>query len=344
MASNRSTANPTVSSRRPNLLAIIVSSLTVWFLYQNFEPTPLGADPDGLIITSRVRVVPAVELPPLLPDPSVDSFTDEAAAPSENTAGEDQEQARTAATARIVAANSRQTLLINLLLMERGLERMASVPTYSATFHKQERVDGEMLDAQVMKVKVRHDPFSIYMKWLVGDKGREVLYVDGEYDGEMLVKMGGLKGRFLPALKLNPTGGIAMSESRYPITKAGILGMTQEVLTHRRHDIGHPSNVHCTMFEDREFNERECYCFVLNFASANVSPVYRQSIVYVDREWCLPVKITNHTWAVDADDLTPDELNELTLVEDYAFTDVELDRKLADADFDRMNKKYRLRR
>ena len=42
-------------------------------------------------------------------------------------------------------------------------------------------------------VKVRHEPFSIYLKWLSGEVGREVLYVDGANDGEMFVRSGGWK-------------------------------------------------------------------------------------------------------------------------------------------------------
>ena len=50
----------------------------------------------------------------------------------------------------------------------------------------------------------------------------------------MLVKLGGVKGRMVPALKLDPNGAMAMKESRYPITTIGVKQMTEEIIQYRK--------------------------------------------------------------------------------------------------------------
>ena len=44
-------------------------------------------------------------------------------------------------------------------------------------------------------MKVRHEPFSVYMWFLKPFQGREVLYVDGQNNNEMVVLEAGLKRR-----------------------------------------------------------------------------------------------------------------------------------------------------
>ena len=55
-----------------------------------------------------------------------------------------------------------------------------NVHDYSCTFFKQERIDGELGEQQQILMKVRHEPFSVYMSFLKPYAGREVLYVDGQ--------------------------------------------------------------------------------------------------------------------------------------------------------------------
>ena len=54
---------------------------------------------------------------------------------------------------------------------------------YKRWYEREERIDGEMKEPQQMELKLRHAPFSVYMKWLNGDKGRELLYTANENDG-----------------------------------------------------------------------------------------------------------------------------------------------------------------
>ena len=105
-------------------------------------------------------------------------------------------------------SGSRVALQLHLALLELGKTRIEKSPDYTATFVKRERLDGEDLqEMQTMQLKLRHKPFSLYLKWQEGgDVGREILYVDGQHEQRMLVHPGGLKGKLLPDLKLEPNG------------------------------------------------------------------------------------------------------------------------------------------
>ena len=90
---------------------------------------------------------------------------------------------------------SRLALQLHIALLESSKHRIANLPDYSATFLKQERVEGDDLqELQTIQFKMRHKPFSVYMKWLEGgDVGRQVLFVEGQYDDKLQVRLGGKK-------------------------------------------------------------------------------------------------------------------------------------------------------
>ena len=86
-----------------------------------------------------------------------------------------------------------------LKIAEQGLKRIdADVQDYSATLIKKERVRGRLTDNQYLFVKVRHQPFSVYISFLAPEdfKGREVIYVAGQNGNKLLAHEGrGWKAR-----------------------------------------------------------------------------------------------------------------------------------------------------
>lgn len=320
------------SHQRHNATAVLISFVAVSILYLNFEPTPAEADP-----SAANAALASLQEPVIAPRPST-----LASGSNSNSTGNDKRQ--TSGRAADVIEGQR-ALLMSLLLLEKGVHEISKVPDYTATFCKHERIDGTLGDNQVMQLKLRHKPFSVYMKWLVGDKDRELLYVDGQNDGKMLVKLGGIKGKFLPALKLTPTGSIAMREARYPVTKLGLRQMAQEMIGHRRNEISGKVGVRCQMLADQKIQKRDCYCFIFVYDSAKTSEIYRKSIVYIDKEYSLPVLVKNYGWPTDVEEETkPAKLDEATLVEHYLYTNIRLKQQLANAEFDRGNKNYNFRR
>ena len=159
----------------PNMLASAILSAAIGVLYFSYDPEPADADPNDMaVIASKPVPVPVIAYKPTdhsvsSQDPNQDKQTQQVQQPGTLT--------------------GRMALLMNQLLLEKGCRLLDTVPDYTATFSKQEYVGGSLSDNQVINLKCRHQPFSVYMKWVVGDKGQELLYVDGENDQKMLVKM-----------------------------------------------------------------------------------------------------------------------------------------------------------
>jgi hypothetical protein len=118
---------------------------------------------------------------------------------------------------------------LNRMLKASVEEMDRNLRDYSCTFIKQERIDGELGEPQHIFMKIRHEPFSVYMSFLKPFAGREVLWVDGQNNGDMIVREAGFK-RVLGKMNLDPKGAVAMRGQKYPITRVGIRNLTAELL------------------------------------------------------------------------------------------------------------------
>ena len=238
----------------------------------------------------------------------------------------------------------REALQRNLELLEEGSRRLESIPYYTATFYKQERVNGDLCESQVVQLKLRQQPFSVYMKWLVGDTGQELLYVDGSNNDNLLVRIGGWKGRMLPALNIDPHGSAAMKKSRYPVTELGVGRLAATLMRDRRLDLQRECGYRAKLSQFHKCNERDCYYFELEYLHPSLSSVYRKTVQYIDQEWSLPIYIKNYTWPQCVSNVDLSQLDESTLIEFYSYADLDLEAKLADSDFSRANKSYHFKR
>ena len=242
-------------------------------------------------------------------------------------------------SAAAITEADRIAMLMNLALLQQGRRRLSECADYTCTFYKQERIV-ELTDGQSIELKLRHKPFGVYMKWITGDQGREVLYVDGMNDNRMTVHPGGWKGRFVPALKIDPEGSIALSEARHPVTMVGLLKLCDEIISRRKTEIERHHPVRCRLMENETANERPCYCFVSTYLDRKNSTEYRKSIQYIDKELLLPVCVKNFSWPEENQTFSDDAaLDAATLVEHYTYTDLQSNQQLAAKDFDRATKR-----
>jgi hypothetical protein len=316
---------------RQNCLAGLIAAMALGVLFLTFRTKPAGAGLDALAKS-------APQLQGSSPTPSAGNPN------SGNTTsippGEINRQVQSA------IRGSRLALQLHVALLEVGKHRIERCPDYTATFIKQEKLDGgDLQELQSIEFKLRHKPFGVYMKWLEGgDVGRELLFVEGQYDEKMLVRLGGIKKK-LPLLKLDPTGSMAMAESRHPATEAGLLQLAETILKYRKRDLTLKGGVHWEMHPEQKFMNRACDCWIVEYDSAEIEPVYRKSVVYIDRELSLPVCTRNFGWPEKgAEFADAAELDEATLIEYYGYTDIKIDERLPDVAFDKANTDYTFRR
>lgn len=221
---------------------------------------------------------------------------------------------------------SRKALAESTQLLEDGLAELAKRPDYTALFHRQELVEDELRDPHDIELRVRHEPFSVHMKW---ENGQEATYIAGENDDRMLVRKGGRLGRLLGTITLEPMGALARRECRNPITDVGLKRLAEITLHYRKRDLGLTSGVACRELPAESIGGRDCVGYVVEYDSPRVEPTYRKSMVWIDTETHLPLAIKNYGWPEGQVAASDDD----TLVEHYVYTDVRFQRHLTDEQF-----------
>ena len=115
-------------------------------------------------------------------------------------------------------------------LHQRAAARCAQMDSYIFRLKRREAVDGKSMPEELLQVKVRREPYSVYLKWLGNEgKGREVVYVRGRFDSKMQVRLApGDPGAILMTrLSLAPDDPMVRAKSRYPITETGFASIVE---------------------------------------------------------------------------------------------------------------------
>ena len=112
------------------------------------------------------------------------------------------------------------------VLYDRASQTYAKIDSYIHRMKRREVFNGVKNPEEVMLVKFRKEPFSVYIKWLgTQGKGREIVYVKGKFDNKMHLSMAaGDIFKFSPAgmkFALQPDDPLAKSKSRHAITETG---------------------------------------------------------------------------------------------------------------------------
>jgi hypothetical protein len=185
------------------------------------------------------------------------------------------------------------------------------VDDYTCVLLRRERVGGRLLPEEVVLMKARREPYSVYLCW-AGPRpvaGQEACYVAGRHGGKMRVRGPGLL-RAVGFVSLDTKDPRGREFSNHTITEAGVgplierLGREWEaarVRTPRVRDT------------DADFDGRPC-------RRVEVAGDARRTVAYFDRETHLPVRVE---W-YDGDELT----------EADGYTKMRLNVRLRDADFD----------
>lgn len=213
----------------------------------------------------------------------------------------------------------------------------ADVKDYTATFVKRERIDGKLGDPEYISIKVRQEPFSVYMRFLKPDNvaGREVIYVQGANNGNMIVHEMKGAGSLLGNIELNPSAALAMRGNRYPITEVGIENLTKRLVEVADNDrlFGE-----CDVkMEDSKINDRKCTMLQV------VHPVPRKNFrfhvarVFMDEELKMPIRYESYDWPEKAGG-TP------VLIEEYTYLNLKVNNDFTDIDFSPKNPNYNFRK
>jgi hypothetical protein len=217
-----------------------------------------------------------------------------------------------------------------------GLDNIRKIQDYSATLAKRERIGGKLLDYQYMFVKVRQKPFSVYLNFLApGDmKGQEVIYVAGQNKGNMWAHGVGFRKVF-GTVSLPPTGPLAMTNQRYPLTELGIMNLTRRLAEVGERDKNF-GECEVKFYEGAKINKRVCTCIEVIHPVARRNFLFHLARVFVDKELNVPIRYEAYDWPKEPGLAPP-------LMEEYTYLNLKLNNGFTDADFDIRNPAYRFR-
>jgi hypothetical protein len=111
-------------------------------------------------------------------------------------------------------------------LYREAAQRYATVDSYIVRLKRREQINGKDHPEEVLYVRFRKQPWSIYFKWLGKEgAGREVLYVKGQYEDKIQTIVAAGDVPLMPAgrrFAVSPDSLFVKSASRYSIRDAGI--------------------------------------------------------------------------------------------------------------------------
>jgi hypothetical protein len=216
-----------------------------------------------------------------------------------------------------------------------GLGNVEKLHDYSATLAKRERINGKVLDYEYMFVKLRHQPFSVYMYFMSSPKGQEVLFVEGQNDGNMYAHTVGIKNSVFGTVSIKPDGPIAMRNQRYPLTELGILNMTRRLVEVGEQDVKY-GECDVKFYEGAKINNRVCTCIEVIHPVPRRNFLFHLARIFVDKEYNLPIRYESYDWPKEKGG-APE------LIEEYTYLNLKLNNGFTDADFDVKNPSYKFR-
>jgi len=209
-------------------------------------------------------------------------------------------------------------------------EKIKAIPGYECTFSKKEVVGKELI-SQTMKMKVRHEPFSVYMYFLEPAKGREVIFVNGRNDNKLQVHETGLAS-LIGTLSLSPEDTRVMAENRYPITKAGLLNMIETVIGQWQEESKY-GETDVKYFEDAKVGDYTCRVIESSHPQPRKQFPFHLTRIWIEEKSGLAVRVQQFGFPKNKD-------AKPSIMEDYAFTSIKPEVRLTDRDFDTKNPGY----
>jgi hypothetical protein len=245
-----------------------------------------------------------------------------------------------AASAASTREASAAALAEGLRLARASLATLDGVRDYTCTLAKRERAKNiagrEHLTDAVVEVKIRHEPFSVYVKYVAPEarKGTEAIYVEGQREGKVVAHSTRVPFNLMGTLRLDPEARIARIDHRYPITKAGLRNGLEEFLARAERDKADLAACDVRIAEDVRVDDRPCRTLEITNPKPGGTFATARARLAIDVASNLPVLIEHWEYAdVDGE-------RKARLVESYTTTGVVLDPGLGDIDFDPDNPAY----
>jgi hypothetical protein len=194
---------------------------------------------------------------------------------------------------RPAIAGAASPMDLPLQFVAEARQRFQGIRDYTGTLIKQERVGGQLQPENIIAVKVRNQPFSIYMKWAAPreSQGQEVCYVQGKNNNMMRVHASGILG-VAGFVAIDPNDPKVMKNSRHTINEAGIGKLIERL--GRSWEADRQQGVTQARVAEYEYNKRRCIRVETYHTKVLPQAYCWRAVVYFDKETKLPIRTENY--------------------------------------------------
>jgi hypothetical protein len=213
-----------------------------------------------------------------------------------------------------------------LRLVAAAAQSYQQVRDYTCTLIKQERIKGVLLPENVMLMKFRQQPFSVYMRWSAPQQfvGQEVCYVHGKNKNMMRVRSTGILKTF-GFVSISPQDPRALEHSKHTITEAGLgnlIGQMQQEWTRVRQR----AKIQVRLAE-YQYDRKPCTRAEIIYQERQAQDYCYRAVVYFDKQNHLPVRMECYDWPRAGGPPDGD------LLESFSYANLQLNVGLNDAHF-----------
>lgn len=205
------------------------------------------------------------------------------------------------------------------------------VKDYDAEFLKRELINRKLLKT-TMALKVRREPFSVYLKFLDANKGREVIYVEGKNKNNLFVHEAGFRS-IVGTLSLPPTGTDAMTDNRYPVTAIGLHNLLDKVIAQWETE-GKYGEIKTQKYPEAKLpTGEECIAYEALHPVPKNQFKFHITRLWIHKETGIAIRVEQLGFPARAGDNPP-------IIEEYTYSKLKTNVALTDRDFDIKNPAY----
>ena len=181
-------------------------------------------------------------------------------------------------------------------LLRLALERYDNnYQDYTCTFIKQERIRGRLRPEQWIQAKFMAKPFSVAMEWVknipIADR---VIYVDGKYNGLMLIRPAGIWSALLGTQMRDPRSKQVMENTLRPVTMFGFRRSLESIL--KVYELAEKRGELVKTYEGRkEVFGQPTLVLVRTLPPRDDYPA-KKTVVYLSVDHLVPLAVEGYDW------------------------------------------------
>lgn len=231
---------------------------------------------------------------------------------------------------KVIRANvARSSLDEPIALLQEAKRNYTAVKDYTCIMVSQERVNGKLDEPNMMHMKVKSEPFSVWMKWISPSKsaGQEVAFVDGKNKNKMRVKSNALVIKAVGFLSIATDDPRVLERSRHTIREAGIGNMIEQNLRHW--ELSRQAGSAKAVVGESEFNKRKCVRVEIVATKPTQGNYCYRTVILLEKNSKLPMHLENYAWPKAGGPAGGE------LLESFGFMNLQFNTGLKDSEFEK---------